>query len=382
MVFFWPWKSEDSSPASFEKTLSTLSQKIATTQLKLDKVRTNSRRVKVLWTLYLSFAYLVYAIVLILVVGWHNLGAWEWTFMSGGPVIIYVARTLTNSYFSLRIDSLETRLKDYKSERSTTIQKLKDATKYDSTLELLEKYGEERPKRRRKPSHHGGEEDDGQQKKNEKRPGRQSLGVTPAGRTNLPPPPTANIQRPHTSAGTPISQHFHGPFPPPPLQGSPAHFQPTEEFAPNAGELPQIPYTLYDAGPPRWYDRILDLMLGEDETAPKNRIVLICKKCRLVNGQAPPGTKTLSEMGQWKCMSCGTMNGEIDEGRKIMRAVLGGTDGTEDRDSDASASSDGVKIKKLDMQDSDDGEEKNEVKEVSQPNKTVGKERKKSQMIP
>lgn len=39
-----------------------------------------------LWTLYLSFAYLVYAIVLVLVVGWQNMGQWEWTGMAGGPV--------------------------------------------------------------------------------------------------------------------------------------------------------------------------------------------------------------------------------------------------------------------------------------------------------
>jgi endoplasmic reticulum junction formation protein lunapark len=82
----------DSSPASFEKSLSTLSKKISDTQARLDRVRSSSRRVKVLWTLYLSFAYLVYAIVLTLVVGWHNLGAWEWTGMAGGPVA-YVLNT-------------------------------------------------------------------------------------------------------------------------------------------------------------------------------------------------------------------------------------------------------------------------------------------------
>lgn len=65
-------------------------------------------------------------------------------------------------------------------------------------------------------------------------------------------------------------------------------------------------------------------MLGDDETAPKNRIVLICARCRLVNGQAPPGTKALSELGQWKCMGCGVLNGEMDEGKKIMREVTGG----------------------------------------------------------
>lgn len=107
MVSFWPWGVRDpspsfrvwytspditqqgasSSPASFEKVLSTLSTKITATQAQLERVRSTSRRVKVLWTLYLSFAYLVYAIVLVLVVGWRNMGALEWTGMAGGPVM-------------------------------------------------------------------------------------------------------------------------------------------------------------------------------------------------------------------------------------------------------------------------------------------------------
>lgn len=61
--------------------------KITDTQTSLDKVRANSRRARVLWTLYLSFAYLVYAIVLILVVGYKNLGTYEWTGLAGGPVV-------------------------------------------------------------------------------------------------------------------------------------------------------------------------------------------------------------------------------------------------------------------------------------------------------
>jgi hypothetical protein len=115
--------------------------------------------------------------------------------------------------------------------------------------------------------------------------------------------------------------------------------EPSAEFAPNAefatsafpgGQAPPTPlpptgYPQYNTADvePHWYDRIFDVLLGEDETAPKNRIVLICKACRLVNGQAPPGTKSLSELGIWKCMSCGALNGELDEGERIVKEVLG-----------------------------------------------------------
>ena len=40
-----------------------------------------------LWTLYLSFTYLVYAIVVILVVGSGDMGPYEWTTVAGGPVL-------------------------------------------------------------------------------------------------------------------------------------------------------------------------------------------------------------------------------------------------------------------------------------------------------
>jgi hypothetical protein len=61
--------------------------------------------------------------------------------------------------------------------------------------------------------------------------------------------------------------------------------------------------------------------MGEDETLPKNRIVLICQNCKLVNGQAPPGTKSLSEIGQWRCHSCGSLNGEADEAAKVVNEM-------------------------------------------------------------
>lgn len=94
----------------------------------------------------------------------------------------------------------------------------------------------------------------------------------------------------------------------------------TAEFAPNAFSAP----TQYAAGSDsnfssgHWYDRMLDLLMGEDETSPKNRVVLICTKCRLVNGQAPPGVKTLSELGKWRCYGCGELNGEDDEAAKVV----------------------------------------------------------------
>ncbi|KAF5965119.1 hypothetical protein FCOIX_13092 [Fusarium coicis] len=335
MVAFWPWGGESSSTASFEKTLSTLSTKITDTQASLDKVRASSRRARVIWTLYLSFAYLVYAIVLLLVVGYNNLGAFEWGGLTGGPVLIYVTRTTLAAYYNFRIENLSARLKDHQSERAKTIQKLKDATKYDSTMELIEKYGGADGKGKKKEG-----EQNADKAPNKQRPdGPQGVPE----RTRMPPPPTANIPRPHS------------PMP------APNPMEPSAEFAPNAefSEPPPPPpmptgYASYQTGPPEshWYDRIFDVLLGEDETAPKNRIVLICKSCRLVNGQAPPGTKTLSEVGQWRCMSCGAPNGEIDEGKRIMNEVL---DAAKDSPTDGESANEDFASDKRIKEEDDDG---------------------------
>lgn len=62
-------------------------------------------------------------------------------------------------------------------------------------------------------------------------------------------------------------------------------------------------------------------MLGEDETLAKNRLVLLCQNCRLVNGQAPPSVKTLEELGKWRCQSCGAWNGTQTEALKVVQEM-------------------------------------------------------------
>lgn len=67
----------------------------------------------------------------------------------------------------------------------------------------------------------------------------------------------------------------------------------------------------------------MDVLLGEDETRPINRIALICTHCRLVNGQAPPGVKRLEEVGRWRCSECQQWNGKENEVQRILQDVKG-----------------------------------------------------------
>ncbi|KAH7139528.1 hypothetical protein B0J11DRAFT_46062 [Dendryphion nanum] len=314
MVSLWPWKSAEDA-ASFEKALSTLSTKITKATARNDVLRQKSRRVRVMWTLYAGFAYILTFLLLLLVTGWRSWGATEISVVAGGPVVIYGMRTAFASYYDYRINNTSKYLQSLQKERDETIERLKTATKYNSTQQLLEKYGTP-PKSKEAPS------------PSRKKQGPQKPAQPQGARTGIPPPPTANIQRgpaQHPSTPQRPSSAASTPQGPSPLQALPPLGVTGAEFAPNAFAPEELARQYTAAAPAtftqsHWYDRILDALLGEDETQPKNRLALICDECRLVNGQAPPGTRTLDDIGRWRCGGCSAWNGK----EKIKEDVVAG----------------------------------------------------------
>lgn len=248
---------------------------------------------------------------------------------------IFGVRTAIDAYYNYRLTGTQGHLNDLYRQREEAIAKLKAATKYDSTQELLEKYGGAP----RRPS----DSDNGKRKAS----GGRDKASKPVARTGIAPPATANIPG-RNLPSTPSSPQNHSRQDlrqTPPLRtstlppGSP-QLPPdspnslSEEFAPNAFSPTSPPPRLiapsmaeYASDGPRWYDRIMDLVLGEDETQPKNRMVLICHNCRLVNGQAPPGTRSPEDVGKWRCSECGTMNGVESETSRIVRQAVRSSDG-------------------------------------------------------
>jgi hypothetical protein len=220
------------------------------------------------------------------------------------------------AYYNYRIDTVTSRLEDQQAERTKTIEKLKAATKYNSTQELLEKYGGVPPKPKKSAT-----------------PKPPKPTQNQSGRTSMGAPPTANIGRPNHIPSQPSTPQPGTPQPipnlipqrmisPPISPQTPQSQAGPPEFAPNAFSAPPQyaqPGEMNAGG--AWYDRVLDLLMGEDETLPRNRVALICQNCRLVNGQAPPGTKSFADLGKWKCFGCGTMNGEEDEAAKVVQEM-------------------------------------------------------------
>ena len=116
---------------------------------------------------------------------------------------------------------------------------------------------------------------------------------------------------------------------PPPTLALPAPESPGAEFAPNAFGAAELTrqYSISTANTSvqtHWYDRILDALLGEDETQPKNRLAMICSECRLVNGQAPPGTRTIEDVGRWRCGDCGAWNGKENAKEEVVKDLVQG----------------------------------------------------------
>jgi len=272
--------------------------------------------------------------------------------VAGSPLLIYLIREAISTYYTYRIDNATHRLEEQQTERAKTIDKLKAATKYNSTQELLEKYGgAPSPQPSPKPK---GKSPARTPRSNQKQPQRTSMG----------PPATANIPRnnPPSLPSTPQPQHINMILERPPISASNSPVSINSpgppEFAPNAFPAPPQ----YDHGHEineggKWYDRFLDVLLGEDETSPKNRIVLICANCRLVNGQAPPGIKRLEDLGEWRCMACGAKNGVIDEGKRVVEEMKEMV--KEDRDQEqydtAASGTDDVEKKVEEADDDDEG---------------------------
>ena len=241
---------------------------------------------------------------------------------------IYLVRLSLTTYYDYRVSGLQAHVNVLQKQRDTTISKLKAATRYDSTQQLLEKYGGApmKPKTgisNRKPS---SADDKPKRGKGEK--------------TSFIPPPTANIPGrniPVSMPNTPQRSTPATPGPVPPFTAAavsapwqrvePASpISSNEEFAPNAfspNEFSAPPHYAQAGQEHKWYDRFLDVLLGEDESHPKNRLALICKSCRLVNGQAPPGIKQMEDVGKWRCSSCRTMNGLDNEADRIVAEIKG-----------------------------------------------------------
>lgn len=345
MPSLWPFRRNSQTPAGYEKHLARLSTRIHASSTTLAHRRAQARRLRALWTLYASTGYLVYLIVALLAIGWQAWRIYEIAGLAGGPVAIYGVRRGLDVVMGFFVKREEERLQALKTERTGVIKDLKEATGYDRTRGLLDKYGGE--KQRAAEGEDGDEEGSGA-KQGQRIGAKQQQQPQ---RTDFMPPPTANIPSRQSLPGGAFASGVSTPSPAPHRQQdvSSAPSSPDSKdglaasasFAPNAfpdssashpapinvHAMPNSPYgpftpALDMAAPTKWYDRLLDVLIGDDESAARNRLALLCSSCGLVNGLAPPGARSLEEVGKWKCSGCGATNGVAAEDQiKVKRAM-------------------------------------------------------------
>ncbi|KAK6347806.1 hypothetical protein TWF718_005631 [Orbilia javanica] len=327
MVSLWPFGGQDNSPDAFEKKLSSLAAQILDHEKRLIRLRTRGRRIKGLWTLYTLIAWVIYASILTLVVRLENANIYQIGVLGGSPFVVYVIRQSIKRYYEWRVHNVDASLETYREQQKETIEKLKAVTKYDSTQALLDKYTKTATTTGAELNPPPVLQGNGP---NQARPGQQPNtppgtlrkrhGSAHKGNTASPSPNRLQAERRHDDRpGTPLLNEI------PPHEILPHEFPPQEGFPPAifpphmVGGVPpvmeNIPMGQFMPPPPeeprqpQWYDRFLDVLLGEDEMSAKNRYALICSNCRQVNGLAPPGTTNIEDV-RYICGRCGAENGK------------------------------------------------------------------------
>lgn len=102
------------------------------------------------------------------------------------------------------------------------------------------------------------------------------------------------------------------------------HHEDIVEHVPEPIAAPQVPVSESEpyqtpappAPPaqPTWMDRVMDMVLGENEQSPNNRYALICGRCHHHNGLATYGQ--VPEQVVYVCPFCGFVNGQSEPRRE------------------------------------------------------------------
>lgn len=273
MGVFGIFKLKGFDPDTFEKELTQLTKQISNTQQQIYSLKGKSKR----WVFSLCKLFITtYALIVVyiyqkvtrspiannkLVNFLRNQSNDQFILFVGFPLVGYLIVYLINKIFRLSIVRRENNLKTLKKKHSQKIEELKKITNFNTTNELLNKYGNEEEKKNSK--------DETDAKATTKQP-------------NVPlqvNSPNAQQQQQQQQ----IIQRLQNIQTNPPVQTS-RTFQ----------------------------DRVLDFIVGSDNNeATENRYALICKQCLTHNGLAPPGCTNPFKVS-YICPNCGFLNGETD----------------------------------------------------------------------
>ena len=189
------------------------------------------------------------------------------------------------------------------------VEELKTKTNFYSTQSLLDRYDPDSPNQSPKRTTNS-------PKGSLRHRASQERADSPAGAPRLPFPRhqlSSDLQD-----GSPTKQQFSAiGLKDPNLSSSHSQFSLSEQLQPPFQPRPDqpplpLPRQTEHKTP---FDRILDLLVGEDENSPMSREALICGHCGNHNGLAPKGEVALSV--RYLCPRCGNWNGKASENQEL-----------------------------------------------------------------
>lgn len=274
MGVFGIFKLKGFDPDTFEKELTQLTKQISDTQQHIYSLKGKSKR----WVFSLSKIFLTtYALILVYIyqkvprspIARNKIVNFiksqsndQLMVLVGFPVVGYLIVYLINSIFRLSVGRREKYLQSLKKKHSLKIEELKKITNFNTTNDLLNKYGNQDEK-----------------KKSKDETGNKSATKKQLGASRQIDTPNAQQQQQQQQ----IIKRLQNLQENPPVQ-KPRTFQ----------------------------DRVLDFIVGSDNNeATENRYALICKQCLTHNGLAPPGSTNPFKVS-YICPNCGFLNGETE----------------------------------------------------------------------
>lgn len=273
MGVFGIFKLKGFDPDTFEKELTQLTKQISNTQQQIYSLKGKSKR----WVFSLSKIFIItYALILVYIyqkvprspIARNKIVNFiksqsndQLMVLVGYPVVGYLIVYLINSIFRLSVGRRERHLQSLKKNHSLKIEELKKITNFNTTNELLNKYGNQEERKKSK--------DESRNKATKKQlDGSRQINT-----------PNAQQQQQQQQ----IIKRLQSLQENPPVQ-KPRTFQ----------------------------DRVLDFIVGSDNNeATENRYALICKQCLTHNGLAPPGSTNPFKVS-YICPNCGFLNGETE----------------------------------------------------------------------
>ncbi|ORX62387.1 hypothetical protein DM01DRAFT_1331814 [Hesseltinella vesiculosa] len=269
---------ERTDPNDYEKVLSELDANIQKAELRLTEIKLRQRRTGLLWVIYATLAWLVYVAYWFFTI---QDGSWNANAIQAAPVLlipvgIYYMRKGLAWFYTKKQSSEESHLATLRAQQKLKVEELKKKTSYYTTQSLLERYDAEAMARKKQQQQMIAQQQQKQQDLRQRKPGNQGMARPPSGLPQQPQQPGMT-----TSPMQPNGQQLQ-------QQVTMAHHPPV---------LPA------PRGPPQWYDKLIDALVGED--GPETKYALICQYCYMHNGLILPSEV---ETIQYSCPHCKKFN--------------------------------------------------------------------------